>query len=209
MRLNYVRKLIERKPESAVDELYAIEDMARRTTKEIRHMLFELRPKALDSGLRSGLEQLAVKMKETYDQNVVITMSSGLDEKLDTQTTQTLFSIASEVVNNARKHAQATRIEVALHTESQMLVLNVTDNGVGFDVEKALEEARHREGHLGLLNLQERAALLEGALHIDSSPGHGTRTTVVIPIEVVEMRHEEESNRAANTTDRVVARISS
>jgi signal transduction histidine kinase len=208
MRLNYVRKLIERKPESAVDELYAIEDMARRTTKEIRHMLFELRPKALDSGLRSGLEQLAVKMKETYDQNVVITMSSGLDEKLDTQTTQTLFSIASEVVNNARKHAQATRIEVALHTESQMLVLNVTDNGVGFDVEKALEEAKHREGHLGLLNLQERAALLEGALHIDSSPGHGTRTTVVIPIEVVEMRREEESNRAANTTDRVVARIS-
>jgi signal transduction histidine kinase len=170
-------------------------------------MLFELRPKALDSGLKSGLEQLAVKMKETYDQNVLVNVPNGLDEKMDTQTTQTLFSIASEVVNNARKHAQASRIEVSVHTEHEMMVLNITDNGVGFDVEKALEEAKLREGHLGLINLQERAALLEGALHIDSTPGSGTRTTVVIPVEVIEMRREEELSRAANTSARVVARI--
>lgn len=206
MRLNYVRKLIERKPEQAVDELYAIEDMARRTTKEIRHMLFELRPKALDAGLKPGLEQLAVKMKETYDQNVFITMSDNLDSTLDAQTIQTLFSIASETVNNARKHAQASRIDVDVHTDGPMLILNITDNGVGFEVEKALEAAKFREGHLGLTNLQERAALLDGALHIDSSPGKGTRTTVVIPMDVIKLRKEDELAKAANTQDRVVAR---
>lgn len=206
MRLNYIRKLIEKKPESAVDELYNIEDMARRTTKEIRHMLFELRPKALDSGLKAGLEQLAVKMKETYDQNVVVVMRDGLDHQLDTQTTQTLFSIANEVVNNSRKHAQAERIIVDVSTDQEMLVLNITDNGVGFNVQKALQDARQREGHLGLINLQERAALLDGALHIDSAPGQGTRTTVVVPLEVIKLRKEEELSRAQEASDRLVAR---
>jgi signal transduction histidine kinase len=200
-----VRKLIEKKPENAVDELYAIEDMARRTTKEIRHMLFELRPKALDAGLKSGLEQLAVKMKETYDQNVVVTMRDGLDQQLDAQTTTTLFSIASETVNNARKHAQASRIDVAVHSERDMLVLNIADNGVGFDVDKAIQEARQREGHLGLTNLQERAALLEGALHIESASGKGTRTTVVIPLELVKVRKQEETTRSADGS-KVLAR---
>ncbi len=208
MRLNYIRKLIEKRPESALDELYALEDMARRTTKEIRHMLFELRPKALDSGLRSGLEQLAIKMKETYDQDVRVFMNSDIDTALDLKTTQTLFSICSEVITNARKHARANEIIVRVNTDQNMLILNVSDDGVGFDVSKALADSASREGHLGLTNLQERAALLEGALHIDSAPGKGTRTTVVIPLDVIRGRREEESTRAADRVDsKVVARV--
>ncbi len=206
MRLNYVRKLIERKPDSAVDELYAIEDMARRTTKEIRHMLFELRPKALDQGLGPGLEQLAIKMRETYEQNVQVEVQSGLDAMLDSQTTQTLFAICSEVITNARKHAQASLIAVSIHIMDDMLIAQVADNGVGFDVQKAFSEARQREGHLGLLNLQERAALIEGTLHIESAPGQGTRTTVAVPMDAVRLRREEELNRAQQADSRVVAR---
>lgn len=206
MRLNYVRKLIEKKPESAVNELYAIEDMARRTTKEIRHMLFELRPKALDQGLYAGLEQLAAKMKETYDQNVEVHMQGPLDQMLDTQATTTLFSICSECINNARKHAKASLITASLRVQDEVFVLEISDNGIGFDVEKALTDAKLREGHLGLINLQERAALVEGTLHIDSAPGKGTRTTVVIPLETLRIRKEEEENRTVSGDQKVVAR---
>ncbi len=197
MRLNYIRKLIEKKPETAVDELYAIEDMARRTTKEIRHMLFELRPKALDQGLLPGLEQLATRMKETYDQNVEVRVEDGIDQMLDEQTTQTLFSICIEAINNARKHAMASLVTVNARVRDETLILEIADNGVGFDVNQALAEARQREGHLGLINLQERAALVEGELAIHSAPGQGTRLTVSIPLEAIRLHKEEEITRIA------------
>lgn len=197
MRLNYIRRLIEKQPELAVSELYQIEDLARRTTKEIRHVLFELRPKALERGFETGLQQLAAKMKETYDQNVEIVVEAQCDQLLDAQTAQTLFSIVTECVNNSRKHAAASLIRVYMGIQHNLLVLEVSDNGRGFDVQQALAAAREREGHLGLLNLQERAALVEGTLTIESEIGKGTRMTVTIPLEVLRLRSAEESSRQA------------
>lgn len=197
MRLNYIRRLIEKQPEQAVSELYQVEDMARRTTKEIRHMLFELRPKALERGFEAGLQQLAAKMKETYEQDVQVVVEGGCDRLLDAQTAQTLFSIVTECVNNSRKHAAASLIRVWMGIRQDLLVLEVSDNGRGFDVQKALAEAREREGHLGLINLQDRAALVEGTLTIESEIGKGTRTTVTIPLEVLRLRSAEESRRQA------------
>jgi signal transduction histidine kinase len=195
MRLNYIRKLLEKKPEAAMNELYQIEDMARRTAREIRTFLFELRPKSLDDGLEAGLRQLALQMKETYDQNVEISAADRLDEALDDQTKQTLFSITVEALNNARKHAGADLIRVHLNTRDKTLVYTVSDNGAGFDVDKALAEARRREGHLGLLNLYERAAIIEGTLHIDSEPGKGTTITVLVPMDFILHRRQEERRR--------------
>jgi signal transduction histidine kinase len=197
MRLNYIRRLIEKKPESAVGELYQIEDMARRTTKEIRHLLFELRPKALERGLESGLQQLALKMKDTYDQDIEVKVEDGCDQLLDEQTTQTLFSIVTECVNNSRKHAGASLIRIEVGVRQDVLVLQVSDNGRGFDVETALEEAREREGHLGLLNLKDRAALIDATLTIQSEIGKGTCTTVAIPVEALHTRPGEQASRAA------------
>lgn len=197
MRLNFIRKLMDKKPEKAAEELYQVEDVARRTTKEIRHMLFELRPKALEQGLKSGLEQLAAKNQETYDQAVEVNMADSLDKLLDEQTIQTLFSIAVETIANARKHAKSQIIRVKVEQQNNLLVMEVSDEGQGFDVETALAEARHREGHLGLINLLERAALIEGTLHIDSALGKGTRTTVAVPVEVIRHRKNEELRKRA------------
>jgi signal transduction histidine kinase len=197
MRLNYIRKLIEKKPETAVDELYKIEDLARKTTKEIRHMLFELRPMALEQGLQEGLVQLAAKMQETYEQKVSLAFDTEADRLLDKRTVQTLFSIAAETVNNARKHAKADTILIQVGLRGDALTMEITDNGVGYDVEAALAAARGREGHLGLLNLQERALLVEGNLDLWSEQGKGSRTTVTIPLEVLRTRQAEEVERAA------------
>lgn len=201
MRLNYIRRLMEKKPEVAVSELYSIEDMARKATKEIRHMLFELRPKSLDDGIEAGLKQLAAKMEETYEQSVTIEVEPGIEELLDSQVTQTLFSIATEAVNNARKHAEAPVIRVYVGLDSGELVLLVSDEGKGFDVSAALETARSREGHLGLINLQERANLIGGQLEIDSAPDQGTRTTVRLPLSLLRLRREEHAYRQQASTD--------
>nr|MBN1229348.1 GAF domain-containing sensor histidine kinase [Anaerolineae bacterium] len=196
MRLNFIRRIIEKDPPEAMNELYQIEDLARRTAKEIRAMLFQLRPKSLERGLAAGLEQLARQMKETYNQDVVVQVVDGCDSILDSHTSATLFSIVTELVNNARKHAEADVINVRMEPIGEMLRLQISDQGKGFDVEKALAEAREREGHLGLINLFERAALVEGILDINSAPGKGTQTTINIPLEVLRLRKTEESERA-------------
>jgi len=205
MRLNYIRRLLDKKPEAAIDELYKIEDLARRTTKEVRMMLFELRPKALEHGLSAGLDQLAQKMQETYNQNVELDVDPAVDALLDTQASVTLFSIVTEALHNARKHAHADRIRVSARVNGSALVLAVEDNGRGFDVEEALAAASEREGHLGLNNLFDRAALVDGVLNIESAPGQGSRISVTIPLEALRLRRAEEMSRELTGSDMLTA----
>ena len=197
MRLNYARRLLEKDPQNAFDELYQIEELARSTTKEIRAMLFTLRPKALEQGLSAGLEQLARQMQETYGQEVRVEGEPGIDTLLDSQTEQTLFSIATEATTNARKHAGAEVILLRTYRQSGAFVLEIRDNGVGFDVNEAIAEARQREGHLGLINLFDRTALIDGTLHIESVPNRGTRLLIAVPLDVLEQRKTEELAEAA------------
>jgi signal transduction histidine kinase len=133
-----------------------------------------------------------------------VNIENNCDQLLDSHTTQTLFSIVTETLNNARKHAKASLIQIHMGIRQDTLVLGIKDDGVGFDVEQALLEAREREGHLGLINLYERATLIEGTLKIDSEPGSGTLTSVAIPVKVLRARKEEEAVRQPKTEDREV-----
>jgi signal transduction histidine kinase len=191
MRVNFARRLMERDGRAAADELFKIEELARRTTKEIRQMLFTLRPLALESqGLVSALEQLGSKMRETYAQTVRIEAPEDVAADIEMGKLGVLFSIAEEAVNNARKHAKAQEIQVRLWREGDMLRMDVSDNGVGFDV-KAMEASYESRGSLGMVNLHERAELVSGALRVRSSPGRGTTISLTMPLtmEAAERLH--------------------
>lgn len=183
MRVNFARRLLERDPKATMEELYKIEDLARRTTKEIRHMLFTLRPLVLESqGLIAALESMAEKMRETYGQNVIIQADPNLIEELEMGKQAVIFYIAEEAVNNARKHAQAKHIWVRLNLFREDLgVLEIEDDGVGFDLGEVNASYENR-GSLGMINLRERAELINGVLNIDSSLGRGTRIQLAIPL---------------------------
>lgn len=183
MRVNFARRLVERNPKEASEELFKIEELARKTTKEIRHMLFTLRPLVLESkGLRAALEAMADKMQETYSQNVIIEVDDNVVAQLDMGKQGVIFNIADEAVNNARKHAQAQHIWVRLKAgQKGLALLEIRDDGVGFDVERMKSTYDHR-GSLGMVNLKERAELLNGVLQIQSRPGLGTRVQVWIPL---------------------------
>jgi len=185
MRINITRKLLEQNPAEAANELVRIEDLARRTTQEIRHMLFTLRPLALESeGLTAALKLMADKMHDTYQQNVTIDVDESVASQFDLGRQTVIFYLAEEAVNNARKHAQAAEIRVRLHPLAQapdMALLEVADNGVGFDVQSVMG-SYERRGSLGMVNLQERAELVNGRLNIQSAAGKGTRVQIVIPL---------------------------
>jgi len=183
MRVNFARRLIERNSKAAAEELYKIEELARRTTKEIRHMLFTLRPLVLESqGLTAALESMAEKMRETYNQNVVLDIDSNIEEELEMGKQGVIFAIVEEAVNNARKYANADHIWVRLKTIQQDLaVLEIQDDGVGFDLD-AVDASYENRGSLGLINMRERTELVNGIIHVESAIGKGTCIQVVIPL---------------------------
>mgnify|MGYP002640008774 FL=1 len=183
MRINLIRMMLTRAPDKVEDELIRTEDLARRTTKEIRHMLFTLRPLVLESqGLHAALESMAEKMAETFSQNVEIEVDDKIIENLEMGKQGVIFFISEEAVNNARKHAKANLIKVRLRSlEHSLIVLEIMDNGRGFDV-KAVNQNYEKRGSLGMVNLRERAELINGLLHIDSTLGKGTNVQVFIPL---------------------------
>jgi signal transduction histidine kinase len=192
MRVNFARRLMSRDAEAAANELVKIEDLARRTTKEIRHMLFTLRPLVLESqGLVAALEAMADKMHDTYNQYVIISAESDVVQALEMNKQAVIFYIAEEAVNNARKHAQAANIWVRLKSlEKDLALLEIEDNGVGFNV-GAVDAYYDQRGSLGMVNMRERAELVNGVLRIDSAEGHGTRIRALIPLseEAAERLH--------------------
>jgi len=173
MRVNIVRRIMTKDVKAAGEELAKIEDLAQRTTKEIRHMLFTLRPLILESqGLGAALKSMADKMKETYGQNVVIEVDDNIAKQMEIGKQGVAFYIAEEAVNNARKHANASAIGVRFRAvEAGLVLLEIVDNGTGFDVKAVVESYENRSSSsLGMVNLRERTELINGLLHIDSAP---------------------------------------
>jgi signal transduction histidine kinase len=181
--LNFARRLLERDPKATADELSKIEELARRTTKEIRHMLFTLRPLVLESqGLIAALDAMAEKMNDTYDQNVIIEAEENLVPQLEMGKQTIIFYIAEEAVNNARKHAKANHIWVRLKAlDKDLVLLDVQDDGGGFDV-SSMDSSYDQRGSLGMVNMRERTELVNGLFTIKSEEGKGTSVRVIIPL---------------------------
>jgi len=146
-------------------------------------MLFTLRPLVLQSeGLIAALNSMAEKTKDTFGQNVIIECDSQLVDELDMNTQTVIFTISEEAVNNARKHAKANKIWVKVQRlQPDLAFLEIEDNGKGFLVENVMDNYDDR-GSLGMLNMRERAELVQGVFHIKSVPGEGTQIQVVLPL---------------------------
>lgn len=181
MRLNFVRLLLGRDPQKVKDELFKLENLARRTTKEIRTMLFTLRPVVLETqGLKAAVEQLAEKFRDMDNLPIALNIED-LEGQLDVSIQAVAWFITEECLTNVKKHANATHVEVKMYIRDAHFVAEITDNGEGFDVEQVLSGYDQR-GSFGLLNLQERAELVNGRTTIQSTPGEGTRVTLVVPL---------------------------
>lgn len=185
MRLNITRRMLVKDVKGATEEIVKLEELAHRTTKEIRHMLFTLRPLILESqGLAAAVQAMSDKMMETYSQKVTLNIDERVTTQLEMGKQGVIFYIIEEAVNNARKHAAAPVIAVNLRQmDAGIALLEIADNGVGFDV-KAMSEAydKRASSSLGMVNLRERSELVNGLLQIDSTQGKGTKVQVYIPL---------------------------
>lgn len=146
-------------------------------------MLFTLRPLILESqGLQAAIKAMADKMRETFNQNVIVDISEQVTPQLDMGKQGVIFYIIEEAVTNARKHANASTIWVRLRPmEQSVAVLEIEDDGVGFDV-AAVNKSYDKRSSLGMVNLRDRAELVNGLLNVQSAPGKGTKVSVYLPL---------------------------
>jgi two-component system NarL family sensor kinase len=148
-----------------------------RIMREVRRISHGLRPGMLDDlGLGVALQHLADEFGK--DAGIAMqVMVEGEVDKLPSVANTALFRIAQEAMTNIRRHALASRVDIALKSAGKMVQLVIADDGRGFDVVSLQENAQRG---IGLRNMHERAEAVGGTLDVISSPGNGTRIVVAI-----------------------------
>jgi signal transduction histidine kinase len=153
------------------------EDMSQ-LSKDVHDISRQLHPSIIeDLGLADAVSSLCSRFADNEGIPVEFN-ADDLPADLRRETALNLYRVIQESMSNSAKHAQAKKIIVDLEAVGGMIRLSITDNGVGFDPEAV--RGKHR---LGLISLRERAALIDGSIKIESSPGEGTIITVVAPYE--------------------------
>jgi signal transduction histidine kinase len=160
--------------EAVIDHLRALRDTSRDALREMRLLIYELRAPEIERiGLAAALRGRLQAVERRGGLHAELVQKG--DEKMPVASQQELYHIAREALNNALKHAHASRIVVHLVYQPERAVLEIKDDGVGFDSVAAMEA-----GGMGLHTMQERAQRLGAELEVQTSPGEGTLVRVVL-----------------------------
>lgn len=163
-------------------KLQEIKSQLNNTIREVRRITFNLKPTVLgDYGLSAGLKLFVHEISKFSTTELHFTDHSTSSERYPQRIENNVFRIVQEAINNAFKYAKASRIEVTLSRAPHQLVVQVKDDGMGFEQAK-LKEIGIESGS-GFFNMHERTEYINGNLEIDTQPGHGTTIRLEVPIK--------------------------
>lgn len=165
----------------ALSELDEMLPVAEKALRQVRTLLFDLRPVILETqGLVPALKSYAQRLREAEGLNVVLTTEGELG-RLTHNAEVAVFSVVQEAITNAKKHANASRIDIEVISGESELVLVVRDDGVGFSMD-GVTQGYDERGSLGMINMKERADIVQGTLSVSSTPRQGTTVTMRLPL---------------------------
>lgn len=166
--------------EEGLKEVRTMKEMVRQSLYEVRRVIYDLRPMALDDlGLVPTLRKYLATTEE-YHQVRIEFITRGKEERFLQKFETAAFRLIQEAVQNAIKHAEPTVIRVVYENTPQFLNLHINDNGKGFD------PSEKRDGSFGIIGMRERIDMLNGKLEIDSKPGGGTKVKIALPHQLVD-----------------------
>ena len=169
----------EKGPLLAFNELSDLKEMVRNALYEVRRIIYNLRPMALDDlGLIPTLKKYLSTIGE-YEKNVEIHFrTAGPEQRFQSDFEVSVFRLVQESVSNALKHGNAKDIWVKIEWLRDIMNINIKDNGQGFDQKEVKDKS------FGLIGMRERIDLLKGNMTISSTIGNGTTIHFQIPLEV-------------------------
>ena len=164
-------------PAAAAGHIHQASALVEATFRELRTLIFELRPPALDAdGLGETIRKHLDVVGRAHD--LVVRVTTTCDRRLPAEVEGVIYRIVQEAVTNVVRHAEATTIDVQLAVDDHVATVTIADDGIGFDPDARTIRARH----LGLTSMRERAAAVGGTCTIESSPGAGTTVRVEVPV---------------------------
>ncbi|MGF7184492.1 two-component system sensor histidine kinase DegS [Desulfitispora alkaliphila] len=181
IRAEMCEKLLQIKPHEVEGELKELKWMVRESLKDLRKVIFDLRPMALDDlGIIPTLRRYISEF-ETRENMIVHMAFHGEERRFNSAIEVTAFRVIQEALNNVKKHAKADRAKLRLEITEEVLNISIVDNGKGFSVEEAMDGGGR--SRFGLISMKERLDLLEGRFEIKSEPGKGAEIRASIPLK--------------------------
>lgn len=148
---------------------------------ELHKVIYELHPFLLDDvGLVATVESLIDNDLKTSGLNVGL-KTKGKTRRLSPEKELTLFRVIQEALGNIVRHAKAKNVTVSFTFQRDTLKVQIIDDGIGFDVERATD-VKERPRGLGILGMRERTGLINGTMSIHARPGKGTEITIDVPL---------------------------
>ena len=178
MRSDLIERVFREKgPDEAFSEVNSFKKMVRSALYEVRRIIYDLRPMALDDlGLVPTLRKYLQTIEEYHKNSKITFVNLGLERRLPTKYEVALFRMIQESVQNALKHANACEIKVKLEITNNDITVLIKDNGGGFDTSIKKPES------FGMIGMRERVDLLDGDITFDSKIGKGTAVWIRVPL---------------------------
>ncbi|QUH26948.1 sensor histidine kinase [Serpentinicella alkaliphila] len=173
-------KLIDIDTNRTKIEIDLLKKNLRDTIKDIRKIIYNLRPMSLDDlGFVPTIQQYIKNFQDETDIEVdfVILSKQWIEDKVKNLC---IFRVIQEALNNVRKHSNASLVKLRIEMTKEYTTMSIIDNGLGFNIEE-VESKDKIEGGFGLMNMEERVKLLNGNFEIKSTKNNGTRIFVHIP----------------------------
>ncbi|WP_243124309.1 sensor histidine kinase [Clostridium sp. AWRP] len=194
MKVDICKMIIEKNLEEGLKELEDLKESVKVALKEVRSIIFDLRPMSLDDlGLRQTIDQTANTIFKESNIDIKIKMKP-IQMEIEPIIQVAVYRIVQEIFNNIRKHSKAKHAKVRMDFGTKYLMLIINDDGVGFNVEETLKRVKTKGASYGLIGILDRVKQLQGEIEIKSSEKVGTTYTVKLPINREVIKNEEQGD---------------
>ncbi|ADK15936.1 Signal transduction histidine-protein kinase/phosphatase DegS [Clostridium ljungdahlii DSM 13528] len=194
MKVDICKMVIEKNLEEGLKELEDLKESVKVALKEVRSIIFDLRPMSLDDlGLSQTIDQTANAIFKESNIDVKIKMKP-IKMEIEPIIQVAVYRIVQEIFNNIRKHSKAKHANVRMDFGTKYLMLIINDDGVGFNVEETLKRVKTKGASYGLIGILDRVKQLQGEIEIKSSEKVGTTYTVKLPINREVIKDEEQGD---------------
>lgn len=178
LRLQLANALRVCKDENLRSEINNIQSIAKQIDNGVDFLAWELRPAVLDDlGLTAAFEKFVKEVANYSGVRVELLPTSLKGIRFPSEIETNLYRILQEALNNINKHSKAKNAEILLERRDDILLLIISDNGIGFNPKKI----KTNNKGIGLLGMRERATIIGGTIEIESTPGQGTSIYVKVP----------------------------
>jgi len=181
MRIDFCKMLVQKDLEQGLKELDDLKSNVRKALKEVRGILFDLRPLSLEErGLSEAIKDMANEISIECKIPVNITLNT-MEYEIEHIIEIAVYRIIQEILNNIKKHSKASEAEIKIDCDREYINFIVKDNGIGFDLKETMAKSKEKGTSYGLIGIFDRVTQLQGSIDIKSEANKGTTYKIKLP----------------------------